>query len=334
MALRIVDDPTQLDLAYDTLVASLTAWAGPGAHSWRSQGALEPSADGASFARRDDLHLYVERTADKIAIGVALTEKDRDLLRAEFMRDAPARRKRRLAIAADEEGRFHLLLSVEALTDQDIRAPLRRLAGAPLAKRAEIGGRDFVLLGPFDSPRIADALAAVAGLSEGFARHIARLGDLVSEEDERMKSALYPVSRNVARAHKVQRRVIAALHERLSLAGYHADEARAGPLPADFAMTKGAETLVFEVRADAELFDLVRGVGQLTLAAPRGASLTRIFVLPAPRDSIGDALAPFHPAFEELSISVLLYDIRNDALEFHFERADPGLSAEARDLFA
>ncbi len=334
MSLRIVDESAQLDQAYQALLTSLTTWAGSGAHPWRAQGGLEPSADGASFARRDDLHLYLERTTDKIALGVALTEKDRDLLRIEFMRDAPARRKRRVAIAADEAGRFHLLLSVEALADQDIRDPVRRLAGAPLAKRAEIGGRDFILLGPLDTPRIADSLAAVAGLSPNFERHIARLGDLAADEDERMKSSLYVVSRNVSRAHKIQRRVIAALHERLSGHGFQIDEARAGVLVADFAMSRGAETLVFEVRGDAEIADLVRGVGQLALAAPRGAALTRIFVLPAPRDGLGDALAPFYPALEELGISVLLYDLRNDAMEFHFDRVDPELAQASRALFA
>lgn len=332
--MRIVDDPAQLDQAYETLRVALAAWAGPGAHQWRSQSALEPSADGASFARRDDLHLYLERTADKLALGVALTEKDADLLRVEFMRDAPARRKRRAAIATDADGRFHLLLSQDLLADQDIRDPLKRLAGAPLVKGAEIGGRNYVLLGPFDAPRVADGLAAVAGLSTGFQRHIARLGDLAADEDERMKDALYPISRNVARAHKVHRRVITALHERLSGAGYQDDEARTGPLVADFAMSHGAETLVFEVRADAELSDLVRGIGQLALAAPRGAALTRIFVLPAPRDNADAALAPFMPTLEELGVSVLFYDIRNDALEFRFDRVDPEMSAAARELFA
>lgn len=331
MALRIIEDPAELDAAYAALSASWAAWAPP--QRWSARDALEPAGEGASFARRDDVHLFLERTNDKIALGAALTERDQSLLRVEFMRDAPARRKRRVAIAIDEAGKFHLLLSSEFLTEQDIRDPVRRLAGAPLAKRAEIGGRDYVLLGPFDAPRIADGFLAVAGLSPTFARHIAKLGALAADEDERMETSLYEISRNVARAHKVQRRVVAALHEALSLKGYRLDEAEAGPLKADFAMTLGAETLAFEIRGDAEIADLVRGVGQLALAAPRGAGLTRFFVLPAPRDD-ARALTPFMPAFEELAVSVLFYDVRDDQVSFVFHRADPDLPAATRALFA
>lgn len=330
--MRIVDEPAQLDLAYEALRAALAAWAGPGSHQWRAQSALEPRGEGASFARRDDLHLYLERSVDKLALGVALTESDEDLLRVEFVREAPARRKRRAAIAIDEGGRFHLLLSIDFLADQDIRAPLAALAGAPLVKGAEIGARQYVLLGPLDAPRVADGLAAIAGLSPGFRRHIARLGDLAADEDERMRSALYPISRNVARAHKAHRRVVAELYERLSQAGWTNAAPRA-PVAADFAMSLAGQTLVFEIRGDAALADLVRGLGQLVVAAPAGTPTARLFVLPAPRDGDAGALAPFQAAFEELGVSVLLYDIRNDALEFRLARADPGLSPQARGLF-
>ncbi len=329
--MRIIEDPAELDAAYAALAAAWGAWAPP--QRWASRDALEPAGEGASYARRDDVHLFLERTNDKIALGAALTERDQNLLRVEFMRDAPARRKRRVAIAADDAGKHHLLLSAEVLAEQDIRDPFRRLAGAPLAKRAEIGGRDYVLLGPFDAPRIADAFLAVAGLSPAFARHIAKLGALAADEDERLETSLYEISRNVARAHKVQRRVVAALYEALSVKGYRLDEASAGPLKADFAMTQGAETLAFEIRGDAEIADLVRGVGQLALAAPRGAGLTRFFVLPAPRDD-SRALAPFMPAFEELGVSVLFYDVRDDQVSFVFHRPDPDLPAATRALFA
>ncbi len=334
MPLRIVDDPAQLDQAYAALKSALTAWAGPGAHAWAAQGGLEPAGEGASFARRDDVHLYLERTDDRIAIGVALTAHDRDLLRLEFLRDAPARRKRRLAIAVEDDGAFALLISTEALADQDIRDPLKRLAGAPLAKRADIGGRDFVLLAPLGEPRIADALAAVAGLSPHFERHIAQLGDLAAGEDARMKTALYEISPRVARTHKVQRRVVAALHEKLAGAGFQLDEAEAGPLKADFVMSRGAESLVFEIRGDAEIADLVRGLGQLTLVAPKGASLTRVLVLPAPRQDIGQAIAAFYPALDELSVNVLLYDLSDAGMSFHFDRVDATLPRETRALFA
>ncbi|MET0182767.1 MAG: hypothetical protein ABW199_07770, partial [Caulobacterales bacterium] len=311
MPLRIVEDPNELDQAYAALSAAFTAWGGGVAHVWRAGGGLEAAADGASFSRRDDLHLYLERTLDKVAIGVALTERDVDLLRIEFMRDAPARRKRRAAIAADDGGEFHLLLATDFLADQDIREPFRRLAGAPLVKRAEVGGRDYVFLGPFSSPRIADAVAAVAGLSPAFQRHVAKLGDLAANEDDTMDTALYRVSRGVARAHKVQRAVAAALHEKLAGAGYQLDESHVGPLRADFVMSRAADSLVFEIRANAELSDLVRGIGQLTLVAPRGARVSRVFVLPASLGDMGDALTPFRPALEELSVSLLLYDVTN-----------------------
>lgn len=333
MPLRIVEDPAELDQAYAALNAAFAAWAGGAAHAWKSDSALEAAAEGVTFARRDDIHLYLERTLDKIAIGVALTERDADLLRVEFMRDAPARRKRRAAVAADDAGKFHLLLSADLLADQDIREPFRRLAGAPLVKRAEVGGRDYVFLGPFDAVRIADAIAAVAGLSPHFQRHVAKLGDLAAGEDDAMETSLYRVSQGVARAHKVQRLVIAALHERLGGAGYALDESNVGPLRADFVMSRAAESLVFEVRGDSELSDLVRGIGQLTLVAPRGARVSRLFVLPAPRGELGEALTPFRPAFEELSVSLLFYDVKDGGVEFHFDRVDDALSPEARALF-
>ncbi|MGE3141897.1 MAG: hypothetical protein AB7L65_01130 [Hyphomonadaceae bacterium] len=335
MALRIIETPAQLDAAYDGLAAALTAWAGPGgARQWRSSDALEPEAEGASFARRDDLHLYLERTRDRIALGAALTPRNRDLVRVEFSRAAPARRKHRAAFAFDDAGdAYFLMISTDALKDHDIRDPFRRLAGAPLVKRAELGGRDYLMIGPLDAPRIADALFAVAGVSPAFEKHIAKLGAVVADEDERQESEVYAVSRAVERAPRAVSRVISALHEHLMRAGFQLDAAEAGALKADFVMSRGAESLVFEIRGDAELADLVRGLGQLALVAPRPAALTRMLLLPAPRDELGQALAPFAPAFEELSVNVLFYDFEGDAVTFRFERADPALPDGTRRLF-
>lgn len=333
MALRIAEDPAALDAAYTQLQAALAAWAGKPAHAWTASGGLEPGGEGASYARRDDLHLYLERTRGEVAVGVALTERDRDLLRLDFDRAQPAKRRRKLALAIDDAQKMHLLIAADELTGQDIRDPFRRLAGAALAKRADVGGRDYLLLGPLDAPRVADALVAVAGLSPAFEKHISALGSLVADEDEAMDDALYAVSRNVARAHKVERRVIAALHEKLSQAGYYREDVETGPLKADFAMTRGAETLVFEIRGHAAIADFVRGVGQVSLVAPRAAAFTRFFVLPAPQEDLGAELAPFAHSFEELSLNVLFYDIEKDDVRFFFNRVDPALSAEARALF-
>jgi hypothetical protein len=322
-----------LDAAYAELAAALAAWSGGRAHAWTAADALEPGGEGATYSRRDDLNLFLERTQERVALGAALTERDRDLLRVELSRNAPARRKQRAAIAVDENNAFYLLLGADWLRDQQLRDPVRRLAGAPLLKRAELAERDYLLAGPLSDPRIGDALCAIAGLAPAFEKHVVKLGSLIADEDEAQEEELYPISRSVARAHRVQGRVIAALHQRLRAAGYQSDVAEAGALKADFAMSRGAETLVFEVRAHAEIADLVRGLGQLTLVAPRPAHLTRFFVLPAPRGEIGQALTPFMPAFEELSVSVLLYDLERDEIDFRFERVDPSLNEETRRLF-
>jgi len=330
MSLRIIDDSTQLDAALTALKNALRAWAGGVSHQWRAESALERARDGESYARRDDLHLYVEKSFDRAVIGVALTERDDDLLRLEFMRDAPGRRKRRLAIAADEAGHFFLLLSLDLLGDQDIRDPLKRLVGASNVRRAELGGRDYVLIGPLDSPRVADALAATGGLAPKFERHVARLGALIADEDEHRNGALYPVSRDVARAHKVEQRVVAALHEKLAAASYRLDGAGPAPLQADFAMGRGGDKLAFEIRGHAEISDMVRGLGQLALAAPAQSGRARVLVLPAPLVETAAPLEAFASALEELRVSVLFYDIVADRLGFALHRADATLSAEAR----
>jgi hypothetical protein len=329
MSLRIVDDPAQFDAALAALQSGLKTWAGGAVQAWRAQSALEHAREGESYARRDDLHLYVETTFDKAMIGVALTERDEDLLRLDFMREAPARRKRRLAIAAAEGGEFYLLIGVDLLADQEIRDPAKRLPAAAGVRRAELGGRDYLLYGPLSEPRVADALQATAGLSPRFERHIARLGALLADEDDVMEGAsLYPIRREIARAHKIERRIVAALHERLSAASYRFDAAGAGPIKADFAMSRGADKLAFEVRGHAEIADLVRGVGQLALVAAHGRA--RILVLPAPLAGADGVLTSFAPALNELSISVLFYALEHDELRFMLHHADPALSAEAR----
>ncbi len=333
MPLKIIEERADADAAYGALEASLTAWAGPGRQTWHARDALEPAADGATYARRDDLHLYLERTSVAFSLGVALTEADRDLLRIDVPRDRPGRRRREAAFARDDAGGFFAILGVEFLRELDVRMPFQRLAGTPLVKRAELAGRDYLLIGPLQDPRIAEALCAIASLTGAFEKHVSKLGAFLEDEDERLQSQLYQVSSGVRRARRVQRLVIVSLHGALAPHGFALDEVEQGGVHADFALSRGAETLVFEIRADASRADLVRGLGQLAIAAPRGAHLTRFLVLPAPHGP-RDALAAFDPAFEELSVNVLFYDIENGAAVFRFDRADPALTLTTRRLFA
>lgn len=333
MPLRLIDDADGLDRAYAALRTMLTQWAGGRARSWQAESALEPPGDGGTYARREDLYIFLERGNDAMSLGVALTDRDRELLRADLPRSAPAKRARRCAIATDETGALFVMLGLDALRDGDIREPFRRLGAIPCLKRADMSGRDYAMIGPMADVRAADALQALAGAHPAFDRHVAKLGSLAEHEDARSHDDLYAVSRAVERTPRVHGRIASALHERLQAHGFQLDEVERGGLAVDLALTRDAETLVFEIRDHAELADLIRGLGQLVLAAPRVAGLSRVFVLPAPNDELGGALDPFAAAFEELAVSVLLYDFENNAPQFRFVRADPQLALETRRLF-
>jgi hypothetical protein len=334
MALRIVDAELQLDQAYETLRKTLTDWAGGHADPWQKDGRDGLREEGASFSRRDDVYLFVMRDAKNVSIGAALTEKDQEILRLEIPRREPAKERKRAALAADDANEPYLMASVDELRRQSIRDPFKRLAGAANVKRANVSDRDYVLIGPLTDTHTADALLSLAALSPAFERHVEKLGALAAQSDEHEEADVYKVSSRVAGAHRVHAKIVEALFEKLRGAGFQVADLRNGPIRADFAAARADAAIAFEIRADAELGDFLKALGQLVLIAPGGGAFRRALVLPAPREQVGGALAPFEAAFREIGVWVLMYDFKDGRASIWTQSAPPELPADLRALFS
>ena len=311
MTLRMIDSEAQLSEAFEALETALGGWSGGQSDAWRREEA-QGVVEGVSFARRDDVYVFLERRPDAFVVGVALSESDADLVAFSFGRSEPAGARRRQAAAINDAGETFLLLGIDELKRQGVHDVFRRLAGAVGVKRAHIAERDYVLLGPLGEPESADALLSVAELHPRFERHVERLGALAARSDSAEGARLYPVSARVVRQHRVFPKIAAALFERFAGAGYQLDAASAGPVQADLALRRGEDTLVFEIRPDCTVEDIQRGLGQLVLLAPNAEGVTRLLVLPAGREpeAAATALAVFRGAFDELAVVALTYDFR------------------------
>lgn len=333
MGLHIVEAELQLEQAFLRLEQTLAAWAGGKGETWQKDGRDGPREEGASYSRRDDLYLYTEKNQKTFSVGAALTAKDRALLTLELPRRDPAKDRKRFALAVNETDETFLLVSAEELKRQNIRDPFRRLAGAPHIKRANVSDRDYVMIGPLGDARTADALLSLAALNPRFEEHVEKLGALAGLSDEKDDADVYQVSPRVARERRVHTKVVEALFTRLRSAGFQVAELTNGPLMADFAVHRNDVAIAFEIRADAELEDFLKAIGQLTLIAPSGGAFQRCMVLPAPRDPLGGALAPFEAAFREARIFVLLYDFDGKDMKFWAQVVPEGFPAELRKLF-
>lgn len=333
MALRIVDAELQLDSAMETLEATFAKWAGGRSDQWQADGKEGPRESGTSYARREDVYLFVHRRPREIAVGVALSEKDRDLVNITLPRKEPAKERRRMALAVDDSGASFLLISVEELKRQNIRDALRRLAGAPQIKRANVADRDYVLLGPLEDVRVAEALLALAGLNPLFERHIERLGALAVASDDRDEAELYRASPRVARQHRIHAKVVQALFAHLHGLGFEVEELKNGPYRADFAMRRRELAIAFEIRAAAELEDVLKSLGQLMLAAPKSSGFHRCMVLPAPREALGAVFEPFTAAFSESGVMLLMYDVKERAFVFWPQITPAGFPPELARMF-
>lgn len=328
MSLRIVDAELPLDQAYDLLHKTLAAWAGGKAEPWQSGG-----EEGASFSTRDDVYLFVMRNAKRVAIGAALTAKDKEIFRIEIPRKAPASDRKRAAIVSGENDELFLMAAAEELRKQGIRDPFKRLAGAPNVKRATVADRDYVLIGPLGENNTADALLSLAALSPLFERHVEQLAALAGQSDAREEADLYAVSPPVAGARRVHAKVVEALFQTLRKAGFQVAELSNGPLRADFAVARADGAIAFEIRADAELNDFIKALGQLALIAPAGGAFRRALVAPAPQTSLGESLASFEATFRELGVWVLLYDFDHSAINLWTAVAPADLAPDLRKLF-
>jgi hypothetical protein len=331
MTLRIIDAEAELDAAFDQLEATLTAWAGGQADAWQRDGHDGVVAHGASFTRQEDVYIYLEAHRRRRVLGVALSERDKQVFQIEAQRQDPAKDKKRFVLAANDAQETFLLLAVEELKAQGIRDVFRRLAGAPAVKRANLSNRDYVLLGPLSDPKTAEALLSLAALHPAYEQLVEKAaGSAVTEADRAESADLYAMSPGVARQHRVQAKVTRALFERLTGLGYVMETVELGSLTADLAMSRGEDTVVFEIRPEADIDDLQKALGHLAIIAPRALGIDRLIMLPAPKDPIGAALDPYKQAFEEMGVSLALYDFRDGELNFVLEYTDPGLAADVR----
>lgn len=328
MALKIVDNADQLETALETLEATLLSWADGKADHWQEDGRNGPRESGSTFARREDVYLFSHLTPREISVGVALSERDRDLVRISLSRKEPAKDRRRAALALDDAGATFLLISVEELKRQSIRDPLRRLAGAPQIKRANVSDRDYVLIGPLEEQRVAEALLALGGLHPLFEKHVEKLGALAGASDELDDTELYRPSPRATKLHRLHAKVVHALFEKLHGQGFEVEETKAGSYRADFAMRRRELGVAFEIRVAADLEDLLKSLGQLLLVAPKASGMQRCIVLPAPREPLGGTLSVFEAALEEAATMVLLYDYKDNAFEFWPQIVPAGTAAE------
>lgn len=325
MTLRIIDADGPLLTAFSQLEATLAAWGGGRTDAWERQDGLE----GWSFSRSEAVYLFLERQRRKYVFGAALSAGDHDLFAFDISRDEPGRDKKRVAVAMNEAGESFLLIAAEALKGKGIGDVFRRLAGAPAVKRANLADRDYVLIGPLTDQRSAEALLAVAALHPRFERQIEKAAHLAADDD-REDADIYAVSSGVAKTHRAAAKATRALFERLAALGYYAETVELGALKADLAMSRGEDTVVFEIRAEAEVEDLQRALGHLALIAPLALGLTRVIVLPAPKEALGATLDPYKQAFEEMKVSLVFYDFRGGETVLMLDTADPGLHADVR----
>ncbi|HVY03427.1 MAG TPA: hypothetical protein VG983_07190, partial [Caulobacterales bacterium] len=181
--------------------------------------------------------------------------------------------------------------------------------------------------------KAAEALLSLAALNPRFEAHVEKLGALAASSDEADERDVYRVSERVARERRVHTKVVEALFARLRGAGFQVAELSNGPIKADFAVAREDMAIAFEIRADAELEDFLKAIGQLVLIAPAGGAFKRCMVLPAPREALGGALAPFEAALAEIGALVLLYDFPNKDVKFWAQIVPPDVPQELRKVF-
>lgn len=287
MALRIIDNPERLDAALTRLEAGLLAWAGDVADMWRDR----VGGFGTSYARSEAVYLFLERDDRDVHIGAALSDGDQSLLSLRFDRRDPAHRRDRWALAEDDTGAVSLMIATAALERQNIRDAFARLAGAAQVKRAQLGQRDFVLIGPLGTARDGEALALLAALHPDALR-----ANEAADPDEAELGQLYRAAKGVRREHKVAAKAATAVQARLTGTGFVPDQIEVGPLSADLAFSRQDERIAVEILGQTDAGAIALAVGRLALIAPRAAGIDRILVLPEPELEGDGALSAFEGA--------------------------------------
>lgn len=319
MSLRIVDADLQLNQAFDLFERTLKAWAGGRTDEWRKDGPGGIVEEGSTYARRDDVYVSVAMTDVTAAIAVVLMPGDVAVLDIALPRRGPARDRRRAALAVDDNGEVFLLAAEEALRAQGVRDAFRRMAGHAAAKRARVGGRDYLMLGPLSDPASVDALLALAALHPTFEAHLDRLARL----DAPTPATLYRPSEALAHVHRFADKAAFALAARLRAADYALAAAAAGPFQADVAARRDDAAIAAHVARAVTPGAIAEALGQLALAAPAQHGFFRLLIVPAPRDAGDDGFAALADAAADLDIAVVSADIRDDDVQFHAVAAVP-----------
>lgn len=319
MSLRIVDADLQLNQAFDLFERTLKAWAGGRTDEWRTDGPAGIVEEGATYARRDDVYVSVAMTDAAASIAVALVPGDVVVLEIALPRRGPARDRRRAALAVDDNGETFLLAAEEALRAQGVRDAFRRMAGHAAAKRARVGGRDYLMLGPLGDPAAVDALLALAALHPTFEAHLDRLARL----DAPTPATLYRPAETLAHAHRFAEKAAFALAARLRAADYEIVTAATGPFVADVAGRRDDVAIAAHVTRAVTPAAIAEALGVLGLAAPAQQGFFRLLIAPAPRDSTDANFAAFADAAADLDIALVCADIRDDEVQFQAIAAVP-----------
>lgn len=326
MSLRIVDADLQLNQAFDLFERMLKAWAGGRTDEWRKDGPAGVTEEGATYARRDDVYVSVAMTDAAASIGVALMPGDVTVLEIALPRRGPARDRRRAALAVDDNGETFLLAAEEALRAQGVRDAFRRMAGQSAAKRARVGGRDYLMLGPLSDPAAVDALLALAALHPTFEAHLDRLARL----DAPTPTTLYRPSETLAHAHRIADKAAFAFAARLRAAEFTLVTAATGPFVADIAGQREETAVAAHVARAVTPAAIAEAMGVLALAAPTQAGFFRLLIIPAPRDASDPAVVAVAEAAADLDVALVGVDIRDEEVVFQAFAETP--SAVARLL--
>lgn len=319
MSLRIVDADLQLNQAFALFERTLKDWAGGRADDWRRDGPRGIVEEGATYARRDDVYVSVAMTDDAAAIAVCLMPGDQRVIEIVLPRRGPARDRRRAALAVDDNGETFLLIADETLRAEGVRDAFRRMAGHAQAKRARVGGRDYLMLGPLSDAGAPDALLGLAALHPTFEAHLDRLARL----DAPAPKGLYRVADTLTRAHRCADKAAFAVCERLRAAQFDVIEARVGPFAADAAGRRDGALVAACALAQPDARGLAAALGALTIVAPRAEGWTRLLLAPAPREGGAGALAAYESAFAELGVTLGFYDIRDGEIALQAADMDP-----------
>jgi hypothetical protein len=184
------------------------------------------------------------------------------------------------------------------------------MAGHAFAKRARVGGRDYLMLGPLTEPGAVDALLALAALHPAFEAHLDRLARI----DAPAPTHLWRISDGVARLHRSAERAVFAAAQALRRADFTIEAPPEGPFGIEMAARRGDAAIAICAVREASSCAVAERAGALCLAAPTSAGFVRALLVPAPRESDDRTLAALADALADMDVSLVRFDVRDEAV--------------------